>query len=168
MLKEKTMAIFIGSIIAPALGQWVDLPTAPENISAVIKQVQTESGAEETIISDHEYIDCSEYDNPYTVNATAAELEKLDDEERDVYEIMTEECGYSHTEALEAIADGRYRYYYNAENMEDVAWEIVEECGLLANVPEEMQRYFDYEAYGRDLDIEGHFYTVDKGIIEIF
>lgn len=28
--------------------------------------------------------------------------------------------------------------------------------------------YFDFEAYGRDMDINGHFIETDSGIIEVF
>ncbi len=45
--------------------------------------------------------------------------------------------------------------------------EIVEESGILNNVPDEIARYFDYEAYGRDLDIEGKFYNIDGDMVQI-
>ena len=35
----------------------------------------------------------------------------------------------------------------------DVAYDIVEDC---YNLPENLERYFDYEAFARDLEIEGY------------
>jgi hypothetical protein len=44
--------------------------------------------------------------------------------------------------------------YYDCHDMEDVAREYIEECGLLHDVPEMLQNYFDFEAYGRDIRLE--------------
>lgn len=45
--------------------------------------------------------------------------------------------------------------------MEDVAYEIVEECYEL---PEIAQRYFDYAAFARDLEFDGYTET-SSGVI---
>ena len=34
-------------------------------------------------------------------------------------------------------------------------------------VPEHLRNYIDYEAYGRDLDIEGTFIATNAGICEV-
>ena len=53
--------------------------------------------------------------------------------------------------------------------MTDIAHQIVEECRYLDNVPDNVAKYFDYEAYGRDLQIEGNFIFLDNDeVIEIF
>lgn len=52
--------------------------------------------------------------------------------------------------------------------MSDVAYQVVNESGLLDGVPETIKGYFDYEAYGRDIDIEGTFIQVDNNIIELY
>ena len=41
--------------------------------------------------------------------------------------------------------------------MTDVAYEVIESCGYLNGVSETVARYFDFEAFGRDLNIEGYF-----------
>ena len=43
--------------------------------------------------------------------------------------------------------------FYHDMNLVDVAYDIVEEC---YNLPENLERYFDYEAFARDLEIEGY------------
>lgn len=49
--------------------------------------------------------------------------------------------------------------------MEDVAYNYIEETGALRDMPENLQFYFDYEALGRDMEINGSFYTDKNGII---
>lgn len=58
--------------------------------------------------------------------------------------------------------------YLGADNMSDVAYQIVEESGGVSELSQkERELYFDYEAYGRDLEIEGHFVFSGSGIYEI-
>ena len=61
-------------------------------------------------------------------------------------------------EAIENIDDYTY---YSGMSLEDVAYEIVEECYEL---PEIAQRYFDYEAFARDLGFDGYEETTN-GVI---
>lgn len=166
MLKAKTMSIFIGSIIAPAVGMWVNLPTAPENIHTAIKYCQDETGAEETIISDAEGINCNEYSNIFEVNEQAEQIEELEEYEQEILEALINE-GYNFEEALDIVQDGDYMYYDNCNDMTDVAYQYIEETGLLNDVPDFMRNYFDYEAYGRDMSYEGHFIATDSGYIEV-
>lgn len=71
-------------------------------------------------------------------------------------------------EGLEEVRQGNYTIYYDCDDMSDVAYQVVNESGLLDGVPETIKGYFDYEAYGRDIDIEGTFIQVDNNIIELY
>ena len=71
-------------------------------------------------------------------------------------------------QALEEVHQGNYRIYYNCDNMEDVAYQVVNDCGLLDGVPEEVKIYFDYEAYGRDMEINGTFIQIDNSFVELY
>jgi antirestriction protein len=51
--------------------------------------------------------------------------------------------------------------------MSEVAEIVIDECGYLEGVPENVARYFDYEAFCRDLEIKGCFIDSDSGIIEL-
>lgn len=56
----------------------------------------------------------------------------------------------------------RIREYANIDDLNELAEE-------LENFDEEELRYyFDFEAYGRDMDYNGHFAETDSGYIEIF
>lgn len=53
--------------------------------------------------------------------------------------------------------------------MTDVSYQVVEECGYLNDVPDTVARYFDYESFGRDLEIEGtYIFTENREAIEVF
>ena len=38
----------------------------------------------------------------------------------------------------------------------EFAYQYIEDTGMLSDVPELLQRYFDYEAYARDLFLDGY------------
>jgi len=69
-----------------------------------------------------------------------------------------------HDNISEIYEAHEFRIYTECYDMADVAFEIVEECGMLESMPESLKNYFDYAAYGRDLDIEGNFYYTSDGI----
>ena len=56
-------------------------------------------------------------------------------------------------------------YYPGCEDMADVARQMVEEGYI--SVPDHLIYYFDYEAYGRDLSMEGTFVETRNGVFEI-
>ena len=70
--------------------------------------------------------------------------------------------GYDAKEALESLDD--CRVYYDCYNMSDVAYEVASECGYLDEMPEHLRNYFDFEAFGRDLDIESTFFYAGGGV----
>lgn len=57
-------------------------------------------------------------------------------------------------------------YYSDCESMEDVAAYYVEETGQLGEVPSNLQSYINYQALGRDMEIEGNFLVTSNGIFE--
>ncbi len=57
-------------------------------------------------------------------------------------------------------------YYPDCDDMEDVARYLIEETGTLGEIPASLQNYIDYEAYGRDLEIEGYFLVTAHGVFE--
>ena len=57
--------------------------------------------------------------------------------------------------------------YSGCETMTDLAYYLIDEEQALGEIPSSLQNYIDYEAYGRDLDIEGTFITTNAGICEV-
>ena len=57
--------------------------------------------------------------------------------------------------------------YSGCETMTDLAYYLIDEEQVLGEIPSSLQNYIDYEAYGRDLDIEGTFIATNAGICEV-
>ncbi|WP_165718823.1 antirestriction protein ArdA [Streptococcus agalactiae] len=56
--------------------------------------------------------------------------------------------------------------YSECDSMEDVARYYVEETGQLGEVPSNLQNYIDYQALGRDMEIEGNYLITSHGVFE--
>lgn len=153
------------------IGEWLDLPCTDEELEEAKERIgisdePDENGNyyEEWFITDYETdihgLIVGEYDNLDELNELAETLDDLDEYEREIVEAMISE-GYSLEDAIDKKED--CMIYYNCEDMEDVAREYAEETGLLDSIPENLQSYFDFEAYGRDMSFEGHFIFTNKG-----
>lgn len=147
------------------LGEWVELPVSQDELKEVFNRIGINEQYEEYFITDYEcdFYEVGEYENLDTLNEIAEKLNELEEEESTVAKALMSECGYTLDEAIEKVNNGDYRIYSDCNDMTDVAYEVVEECGYLNNVPENVARYFDYEAFGRDLGIEGTFIFLDNG-----
>lgn len=147
------------------VGEWVELPVSQDELKEVFKRIGINEQYEEYFITDYEcdFYEVGEYENLDTLNEIAEKLNELEEEESTVAKALMSECGYTLDEAIEKVNNGDYRIYSECNDMTDVAYEVVEGCGYLNNVPENVARYFDYEAFGRDLGIEGTFIFLDNG-----
>lgn len=145
-------------------GEWVDLPC--EDFGPVYDRIKVchdkkkyfdscGNPYEEVFITDYETsfrLEISEYQNIAELNKLAETLEDIDDE-------IIEALLYFGVDWENIPTEAENVYVYaNCKDMTDVAYEIVEQTGMLEQLPENLRSYFDYEAYGRDLNIEGNFY----------
>ena len=75
----------------------------------------------------------------------------------------------SHYGSLEELAEHTDEIYHypDCETMTDVAYYYIDELQMLGEIPPQLQNYIDYEAYGRDLSIEGTFIETSSGMCEI-
>lgn len=143
-------------------GAWVSLPCDIEDAKKKI-----DPAAEEWFITDYENdfgYTVGEYANIDELNELAEQLEDLNEYERDIFGALISE-GYDIEEALNKIDD--CIVYSGCYTMEDVAYEVVEECGYLDGAPDALRNYFDYKAFGRDLGFDGQFVETAAGIVEI-
>lgn len=93
-------------------------------------------------------------------------MEDLDEADREAVQAMLSE-GFEFDEAVEKASNGDYMIYYDCDDMEDVARDYAEETGLLSSIPENLQNYFDFEAFGRDMSFEGQFVFIDNDCVQI-
>ena len=149
------------------------LPATTEEIYAAYDEIGVADGTmyEESFISDYETdingLSISEYASIDDLNELAEELENFDEYELEAFGAMLE-YGLATDEALQKVQDGEYSFYEGCNSMEDVAYQYADETGLLNSIPDDLRCYFDFEAFGRDMDINGHFIETDSGYIEIY
>lgn len=117
---------------------------------------------EEIFITDYETTvdglhDClSEYANIDELNYLAALIDDMVRSELDIFEAA---IAYGeHTGSLKDLINltqnlESYNYYHEVFDEEDLGYLLVEEVDAL-NIPENIEPYFDYEAYGRDVSLE--------------
>lgn len=159
---------------------WLELPASEEEIAEAYDKIRVshddieyydECGCpmEEAFITDYEtefdgVRSYGEYANIEDLNALAEALETMDADE---YNAIAYLVGDDY--ALETIENGDYRIWQGCSTMAGVAYDYIEETGMLADVPDHFRSYFDYESFGRDLDIEGCFtYMGNNRYMEVF
>lgn len=149
------------------------LPATAEEIETAFDKIGVAENTmyEESFISDYETdingLSISEYASLDDLNELAEELENFDEYELEAFGAMLE-YGYATDEALQKVQDNEYRMYDGCFSMAEVAEMYADETGLLSSIPDDLRMYFDFEAFGRDMDGNGHFIETDSGYIEIF
>lgn len=149
------------------------LPATTEEIYAAYDEIGVAENTmyEETFISDYETdingLSISEYASIDELNELAEELSNLDEYELEAFGAMLD-YGYATDEALQKVQDYEYRLYDGCYSMAEVAEMYADETGLLNSIPDDLRCYFDFEAFGRDMDCRGQFIETDSGYIEIF
>ena len=108
-----------------------------------------------------------EYESISDVNDIAERVEVLETYEQDVLEVVLEEHTSDVDEALRIVEGGNYVMWSGCETMADVAERMAAEFGDLNDVPERLQYYIDYEAWGRDLKLEGTFLEGNGFFVQI-
>lgn len=144
------------------VGKWIDFPIDDDDFKEELKSIGVKENTmyEEWFITDYDcvlfdmYDAFGEYPSIDDINEVAEALEDHEDE----LSALLEVCSYA--DALEYLENDDYTFY-EGMTLEDVAYEIVEEC---YNLPEIAQRYFDYKAFARDLSFDGYHET-SNGVI---
>ena len=144
-------------------GFWVELPCDLDEVLDRLAEATREDREEmEVFINDTDIningLEVGEYDDIEELNDLAEELEALDNYDLEKVEAILEAHGGNLRDALDNIDNYTF---YQGMSLEDVAYEIVEEC---YDLPEIAQRYFDYEAFARDLGFDGYTET-SNGVI---
>jgi antirestriction protein len=156
---------------------WLELPATDEELAAAFDKIGVSHDDvhyygdfgqeyEEFFISDYEceFMRIGEYDNLENLNEIAETLDGLDEMQEIIVKALLNDT-YDLERALEIMDD--CIVYYDCDSMEDVAIRWAEETGLLDSIPENLQCFFDFEAYGREMELAGHFISFDNGYIEV-
>lgn len=149
-------------------GQWITLPMDSDELEEVLENIAALMGDEdpEWAIHDYEWTcdidprEISEYDNVQELNEFCQELDNMEEWEAEEIAAAIEAYGYTFEEALDRHQRGCF-IFYPGRDLEEVAEELINDC---YDLPEFALRYFDYEAFARDLSFDG--YTETKyGVI---
>ena len=69
---------------------------------------------------------------------------------------------------LPSVSDFGERYQGHWESFEDYAEQLADDIGLLADVPEEIARYFDWDSWSRDLAFDYATHDNPEGGVFVF
>lgn len=145
-------------------GQWVSLPN--NNLEEICNKIKINK-YDELFISDFDTdlnIHINEFDNIFDLNEAAKEIAELNEYELlglNAYLEIGEELEYAIEHAEDIVV------YDDCVSMEDVAYQYMEETGMINSIPEELQCYFDYKKLARDIEIENTFINFKTGYIEL-
>ena len=161
------------------VGEWVKFPTTAEELKEVFKRIgigqRDDFGQpyEEWFITDYDcYVDglyskLGEYENLDELNYLASKLDEMSESEYAQFQAgmeMGDHCGslqeiINLTENLDC-----YEIYPNIEDYDDLGRYYIEELEVM-QVPEHLQNYIDYEAYGRDVAMDENGSFTDQGYV---
>lgn len=149
-------------------GQWITLPVDPDELQEVLEHIAAAMGDNDPEWAIHDYEwesdvelgDVNEMDSITEWNDRCQEACNLEEWETEEIAAAMEAYGYTFPEALERQQRGCFTLYAGMD-LEEVAEDLINEC---YDLPEFALRYFDYEAFARDLSYDG--YTETKyGVI---
>ena len=147
-------------------GFWIELPCDLDEAFEKLAEATGEDVDEmEVFINDTDIIginlEVDENDNIEDLNEFAETIEALDNYDLEKLNAIIEATGYS----IENVIDDIDNYtYYQSMTLLDVAYELIDEC---YDLPEIAQRYFDYEAFARDLSYDNYVET-SEGVIVLY
>ena len=152
-------------------GEWITLPMDPEQLKkemAAISDAMNDFDPEYCIhdyewTTEFELREIDENENIDDLNEWLQELASMDEYDQKEIAAIMEATGYSFEDAFEGKEAGAYTFYADM-SLEELAYELVEECYFTKDTPDIFTRYFDYEAFARDLSFDGYTET-SHGVI---
>ena len=149
------------------IGEWFDAATADEVTTYDIHG--RASSHDEMWVMDHENIPVRGEMDPLT----AAEWGRVFDEVDEHWPALcawVESGDYvaEGTGDLPSVSDFEERYCGEWESFEDYAENLAGDIGLLTDVPEEIARYFDWDAWTRDLAFDYATHDSPDGGVFVF
>lgn len=130
-----------------------------DEINAMLKESK-QPGAEEWAIHDHEGFDGMEVSEYHDICELVECAQAVYTSEYDA-DLIAGVSSHLDCGAAAAISYLEDNYLGLHDNLESYAVSFLEETGGLESLPSYLQGYFDYQAYGRDLELNGDVFTVD-------
>ena len=159
------------------VGEWVTLPLSGKELYMAINQIlsegehlcQSDVTHEEVFITDYEWegqslFNVGEYDSPWDVNDDLGKVYELSDyQQRAVAFLLGEQLTY---EVDDAILKADDVIIHENQSLEDVAYELMQECYEVDKLPPIIANNIDYEGIARELDYDGTYWEIDGDVFE--
>lgn len=144
-------------------GEWITLPMDADELEEKLEAIAAAmpDNDPEWAIHDYEWTteidlrEISEYENIADLNEWLNEFDGLTEWDQKEIAAAMEAWDYSFETAMERQQRGCFVFYANMD-LDEVAEELVNECYFTKDTPEILTRYFDYEAFARDLRFDGY------------
>ena len=150
-------------------GEWIELPMTTFELECRLDALAEKLGEDDAEFAIHDYewsghrfgrID--ENQDISELNDCVCELDDLDEYDQRKLLSILEAVGGKWMEAINDLDD--YGFYDGCD-MDDVARELVLDY-IDKDTPEIFKQYFDYEAFARDLQLEGNYTECYYGVLE--
>ena len=155
------------------VGEWVDLPITRDEMKEVFNRIGVgKPPYEEYFITDYESDVTGlteilgEFENLNELNYLASRLDELGSYDIDVFEAAIEAGIPNDVSDLIDLTNNLddLTLFTDVNDDEDLGYYYADElCAI--EIPEGMKRYFDYEAFGRDIRLEGDGTFVNNGYL---
>lgn len=155
-------------------GEYLKLPATTEDVQALLKRIHVDGVLyEEIFITDYEtdipgLYDClGEYESIDELNYLASMLDDMEEWEGEKFAAAVELGG--HTGSVGELINlaqnlDCFEFYPGIADEDDLGRFYIEEmCAM--EIPAHLQNYIDYEAYGRDINLEENGLFTDGGYI---
>lgn len=154
------------------IGKWVKLPIPADKLKDVLDEIGINEEYEEYFITDYETEISGmrevigEYTSVEALNELAERLESLSEIERDKLAAIMESKWVNSISDVEELIDSLDDFDLLPEVEDDSAlgYYFAEEVGCI-DIPEHIRNYFDHEAYGRNMRLEGNIYYTSYGCL---
>ena len=154
------------------MGEWVKLPVPADKLDEVLERIGIDGEYEEYFITDYEAsfanLNLSEYTSIEALNSFAERLDEMESwEVEKLAAVLEYETVSSITDIMDIIDHlDDFDILADVEDDEGLGRYYAEECCILNGLPETVQRYFDFAAYGRDIHLEGCGVFTSFGYVE--
>lgn len=154
-------------------GEWITIPMEAGDLEKTLDRIaeNMQDFDPEWFVNDYEWTteieprEISEHENITDLNEWIGELDSLNEWDQKEIAAAMEAWGYSFEEAMDKQQSGYFTFYPNMD-LNEVAEELVNECYFTKDTPDILTRYFDYEAFARDLGFDGYEETSLGVIVE--
>jgi hypothetical protein len=159
------------------IGEWVSLPLDSAKLTYKIREILAEGQLQcksnqhhtEWFITDYEGTEnftmtVDEYTNIYALNESLSDLEfKSDYELKAISFLLCQGLAMDIDDAISKADDVRV---YEGQSMEDIAYDLLQECYGVDSLPSIIANNICYESVAKELEMDGTYFEVGNDIFE--